>query len=96
MTSSGTKATMSRRWSRASAARPARRRTTRPRTFRSDPTLSWKAGPFAATHNVYLGTSFADVNTADLTKAVSSGQTETSYQPATAAGIRQDLLLAGG
>ncbi len=49
-----------------------------------DPTLSWKAGPSAATHNVYLGTSFDDVNTADLSKAVSKGQTETSFKPGTA------------
>ncbi len=48
-----------------------------------DPTLSWKAGPFAATHNVYLGTSFDDVNTADLSKAVSKGQTETSFKVTT-------------
>ena len=40
----------------------------RRRTCRSDATLSWKAGPYAATHNVYLGTTFADVNTADATK----------------------------
>jgi len=47
-----------------------------------DPTLSWKAGPFAKTHNVYLGTSFDDVNTADLTKAVSKGQAGTTFEPA--------------
>ena len=47
-----------------------------------DPTLSWKAGPFAKTHNVYLGASFDDVNTADLTKAVSKGQTGTTFKPA--------------
>lgn len=46
-----------------------------------DQTLSWKAGPFAATHNVYLGTRFEDVNTADINKAVSQGQTETTFQP---------------
>ncbi len=45
-----------------------------------DVTLSWKAGPYAATHNVYFGTTFADVNTADLSKAVSTGQTGTSYK----------------
>jgi len=45
-----------------------------------DPTLSWKAGPFADTHNVYLGTSFDDVNTADLSKAASKGQTETTFK----------------
>ncbi len=46
-----------------------------------DGTLSWTAGPFAATHNVYLGTSFDDVNAADLSKAVSKGQTATSFKP---------------
>ena len=48
-----------------------------------DVTLGWKAGPYAATHNVYLGTTFADVNTADATKAVSKGQTGTTYKVAT-------------
>ncbi len=47
-----------------------------------DPTLSWKAGPFAATHNVYLGTSFDDVNSADLGTAASKGQTGTTFKPA--------------
>jgi hypothetical protein len=48
-----------------------------------DQVLSWKAGPYAATHNVYLGTSFADVNSADTTKPqlVSKGQAGTSYDP---------------
>jgi regulation of enolase protein 1 (concanavalin A-like superfamily) len=46
-----------------------------------DPVLSWKAGPYAATHNVYLGTSFDDVNTADVSKAVSKGQTGTTFKP---------------
>ncbi len=46
-----------------------------------DPVLSWQAGPYAATHNVYLGTSFADVNTADVSKAVSKGQTGTTFKP---------------
>jgi len=47
-----------------------------------DTLLSWKAGPYAATHNVYLGASFVDVNTADLSKAVSQGQTGTTFKPA--------------
>jgi hypothetical protein len=47
-----------------------------------DPALSWKAGPFAATHNVYLGTSFEDVNTADLAQAASPGQAGTTFRPA--------------
>ncbi|MBN1359097.1 MAG: carbohydrate binding domain-containing protein, partial [Sedimentisphaerales bacterium] len=33
---------------------------------RPDTTLSWEPGPFAATHNVYLGTTFDDVNSADV------------------------------
>ena len=60
----------------------------------TDPVLRWTAGEYAATHNVYLGTSFADVNAA--TTPVSSGQTDASYQSATRSGIRQDLLLACG
>jgi hypothetical protein len=47
-----------------------------------DGVLGWTAGQYAKTHNVYLGTSFADVNTADATKAVSTGQAETTYKPA--------------
>jgi regulation of enolase protein 1 (concanavalin A-like superfamily) len=46
-----------------------------------DVTLGWTAGKYAATHNVYLGTSFADVNTADLSKAVSKGQTGSTFKP---------------
>ncbi len=46
-----------------------------------DMTLSWTPGPFAQTHNVYLGTSFEDVNTADLSKAVGKGQTGTTFKP---------------
>jgi hypothetical protein len=48
-----------------------------------DVTLSWTAGAYAATHNVYLGTTFADANTADATKAVSKGQTGTTYKVTT-------------
>jgi regulation of enolase protein 1 (concanavalin A-like superfamily) len=47
-----------------------------------DPTLSWKAGPFADTHNVYLGGAFDDVNTADLAQAAGKGQTATTFKPA--------------
>ncbi len=47
--------------------------------------LSWSAGPWAATHDVYLGTSFDDVNdasSADPTDVLASeGQEATSYQP---------------
>jgi len=48
----------------------------------ADTSLSWGAGVYAQTHNVYLGTSFEDVNSADITKAVSKGQTGTTFQPA--------------
>ncbi len=47
-----------------------------------DVTLTWQAGPFADTHNVYLGAGFEDVNTADIAQAVSVGQTQTTFQPA--------------
>ena len=46
-----------------------------------DATLSWTPGEFAQRHNVYLGTSFDDVNTADLSQTVSQGQTGTTFQP---------------
>jgi len=50
-----------------------------------DVTLSWTAGEYAATHDVYFGTSVDDVNAAgkgvpsDI--LVSEGQTTTAYQP---------------
>jgi hypothetical protein len=50
-----------------------------------DVTLSWTAGEYAATHDVYFGTSVDDVNAAgkgvpsDI--LVSGGQTTTAYQP---------------
>jgi regulation of enolase protein 1 (concanavalin A-like superfamily) len=47
-----------------------------------DTSLSWEPGIHAQTHNVYLGTSFADVNSADLSKAVSKGQSDTTFKPA--------------
>jgi len=43
--------------------------------------FAWTAGSGAATHNLYLGVAFADVNDAALADAVSAGQAETSYQP---------------
>ncbi|MHC4332011.1 MAG: hypothetical protein ACYSWW_28260, partial [Planctomycetota bacterium] len=48
-----------------------------------DATLSWNPGIYAATHNVYFGTDFDDVNNADAASAllVSPGQTGTSYDP---------------
>jgi hypothetical protein len=51
-----------------------------------DAVLSWEAGEYAATHDVYLGTTFADVNTATRTSAkgvlASQGQTATTCDPA--------------
>ncbi|MDY0356660.1 MAG: LamG-like jellyroll fold domain-containing protein [Sedimentisphaerales bacterium] len=50
-----------------------------------DAALSWVAGQSAATHDVYFGTSFDDVN--DATRAdprgvlISEGQTDASYEP---------------
>ncbi len=65
----------------ASEPIPATKATDVPR----DTTLSWKPGEFAATHDVYLGTAFADVNTASRTdkKGVlaSQGQTEATFDP---------------
>ncbi|MCL5281474.1 MAG: discoidin domain-containing protein [Planctomycetes bacterium] len=62
----------------ASGPSPADKATDVPR----DSALRWTAAVSAQKHNVYLGTEFTDVNTADLTKAVSTGQTATTYQPA--------------
>jgi len=51
-----------------------------------DTALSWTAGRSAATHDVYFGTSFDDVNDAGRADPrgvlVSQGQTETSYDSA--------------
>ena len=50
-----------------------------------DTLLSWTAGEFAATHDVYLGTVFADVNDASRANPdilASQGQIATTYQPA--------------
>ncbi len=50
-----------------------------------DVALSWGAGEFAATHDVYFGTSFDDVNAASranpMDVLVAQGQTATSYDP---------------
>ena len=50
-----------------------------------DAVLSWSAGAYAATHDVYLGTSRDDVNNASridpLDVLVSQGQAGTSYDP---------------
>ena len=51
----------------------------------ADAALAWTAGKFAATHDVYLGTSFADVNKADRANPAgvlaSQGQTDAQYDP---------------
>ena len=44
-----------------------------------DGLLAWEAGEFAATHNVYLGTSFEDVNS--TTESVASGLDVSSFDP---------------
>jgi hypothetical protein len=53
-----------------------------------DAVLSWIAGKFAASHDVYLGDVFEDVDTATRANPkgvlVSQGQTATEYAPATA------------
>ncbi len=50
-----------------------------------DVILSWKPGPFAATHDVYFGTSLDDVTNADSTKPlsvlVSQRQDANTYDP---------------
>jgi len=47
-----------------------------------DSKLSWEAGEYAAEHDVYLGTSFADVNDATPADAAYAGrQAETQYAP---------------
>jgi hypothetical protein len=50
-----------------------------------DTLLSWNPGPFAATHDVYLGTAFADVNNASrdnpLGVLVSQGQDANTFDP---------------
>ena len=52
-----------------------------------DTVLAWEAGEFAATHDVYLGTVFDDVNTASrdnpLDVLVSQSQADTTYTPPT-------------
>jgi hypothetical protein len=50
-----------------------------------DATLSWTAGQYAAAHDVYFGTAFADVNDASRTDAkgvlAGQGQAETAFDP---------------
>ena len=65
----------------ASGPLPANEATDVPR----DVVVGWTAGQFAATHDVYLGTSFADVDAASRGNAlgvlVSQGQAGTTYTP---------------
>jgi regulation of enolase protein 1 (concanavalin A-like superfamily) len=67
--------------STASSPVPADRATDVPR----DVVLGWTPGPYAATHNVYFGETFDDVNDADATGPlgvpVSQGQDANSYDP---------------
>ena len=72
-------------WTRlwqASTPSPADKATDVPR----DVVLGWTAGKFAAQHDVYLGTTFADVNAADRTNPkgvlVSQAQDGTTYDSA--------------
>ncbi len=50
-----------------------------------DAALGWGSGKFAATHDVYFGTVFADVNTASRTDPkgvlVAQGQTDATFDP---------------
>jgi len=48
-----------------------------------DVVLSWTPGPFAATHDVYFGTSFADVNSAGTTSPLLLSRTQagSTYDP---------------
>jgi hypothetical protein len=63
-----------------------------------DATLSWAAGQYPATHDVYLGTSAADVNNASRTSAngllASQGQGRYQLRSARLARLWPDLLLA--
>jgi hypothetical protein len=71
----------------AGGASPADKATDVPR----DTMLSWAPGTFAKTHDVYLGTTFADVNNASRTNAAgalaSRGQDANSYDPPTVLGL---------
>ena len=50
-----------------------------------DPMLSWTAGEFAATHDVYFGTAFSDVNDASTANPMNvllgEGQAEATFDP---------------
>ncbi|MBN1359244.1 MAG: LamG domain-containing protein [Sedimentisphaerales bacterium] len=66
---------------RAGGPTPEAEKTDVPR----DVVLGWQAGENAATHDVYFGTTFADVNNASranpLDVLVSQGQTTTTFEP---------------
>ncbi len=57
-----------------------------------DTSLSWTAGKYAVSHDIYFGTDFNDVNDASRTQPgsilVSQGQSDTSYTP-------EELVLDG-
>ncbi len=59
--------------------------------------LSWTAGMSAATHDVYFGTAFDDVNAVSRANPmgvlVSQGSSATSYDPSTAR-LRDDVLVS--
>ncbi|MCL5280594.1 MAG: LamG domain-containing protein [Planctomycetes bacterium] len=63
-----------------------------------DATLNWSPGQYPSTHDVYLGTVFADVNTASRTDPKSllakQGPDRDDLCACRSAGIRSDLLLA--
>jgi hypothetical protein len=61
----------------ASAPSPEDRATDVPQ----DVTLGWESGIYAAAHDVYLGTNFADVNSGDASVLANPGQTETTFAP---------------
>ncbi len=65
----------------ASAPSPADQATDVPQ----DATLNWTPGEYPGTHDVYLGTAFADVNTASRAESKgllgSQGQTATTFDP---------------
>jgi hypothetical protein len=60
-----------------------------------DATLAWKAGAYAARHDVFLGAAFSDVNTASRTVPkgvlVSQGQDANTYDPAGRVGFGQTV-----
>ena len=55
------------------------------RSIRTDPNLSWTPGEYAATHDVYFGTDFNDVNNASTSTAgiYKDRQSDPNYTPGT-------------